>query len=137
MQYKSIEFVPKIEPESLEILSLVYTPGVGHACMAIKENDGLSYLYTNRENQVAVLSFDYEKSLKRAIFLKDTLNIDAFPFEVNQDAIKLVVENIYPEFCGIDLTLISDAVKDINFNVDIPVLKQSGVDIKDFFKPFL
>ena len=26
---------------------------------------------------------DYEKSLKRAIFLKDTLNIDAYPFEVS------------------------------------------------------
>lgn len=136
MQYNSIEYVPKIEPESLEILSLIYTPGVGHSCMAIKENDGLSYLYTNRENQVAVLSFDYEKSLKRAIFLKSTLNIDAFPFEVNQDALKLVVENIYPEFCGIDLTLIADEVKDMEFNIEIPILKQSGVDIKDFFKPF-
>lgn len=136
MQYKSIEFVPKIEPESLEVLSLIYTPGVGHSCMEIKENDGLSYLYTNRENQVAVLSFDYEKSLKRAIFLKDTLNIDAFPFEVEKEALTLVVNNIYPQFCGIDLTLISDEVKDMQFDVEIPVLKQSGVDIKEFFKPF-
>ena len=83
MQYSAIEFIPKIEPDSLEVLSLIYTPGVGHACMEIKENDGLSYMYTNRENSVAVLSFDYEKSLKRAIFLKDTLNIDAYPFEIS------------------------------------------------------
>jgi len=185
MQYKSIEYIPKIEPDSLEVLSLIYTPGVGHACMAIKENDGLSYMYTNRENSVAVLSFDYEKSLKRAIFLKDTLNIDAYPFEVSlpsplaanpllgelashrregvglpteggkcasahppipsplagegdfsmrstsirkmgegyKDILKLVVENIYPNFCGIDLTLISDEVKNIDFDVEIPVLK--------------
>ncbi len=149
MQYKSIEFIPKIEPESLEILSLIYTPGVGHACMKIKENDGLSYLYTNRENSVAVLSFDYEKSLKRAIFLKSTLNIDAYPLEVTypspqpspsssegENILKLVVENIYPNFCGIDLTLISEEIKDIEFNVNIPVLKQAGVDIVDFFKPF-
>jgi len=136
MQYKSIEYVPKIEPDSLEVLSLIYTPGVGHACMKIKENDGLSYMYTNRENSVAVLSFDYEKSLKRAIFLKNTLNIDAYPFEVEKEALKLVVENITPNFCGIDLTLISDDVENMNFNVDIPVLKKSGVDIMDFFKPF-
>lgn len=160
MQYNSIEYIPKIEPESLEILSLIYTPGVGEACMKIEENDGLSYMYTNRENQVAVLSFDYEKSLKRAIFLKNTLNIDAFPFEISIPApkqtleftpllnpppqggrkinyfLKLVVENIYPNFCGIDLTLISDKVKDIDFDVEIPILKESGIDIKDFFKPF-
>lgn len=138
MQYKSIEYIPKIEPESLEILSLIYTPGVGHACMKIKENDGLSYLYTNRENQVAVLSFEYEKSLKRAIFLKNTLNIDAIPFEVvnDKELIKLVVENIYPCFCGIDLTLIADEIEDIQFDVEIPLLMQSGIDIMDFFKPF-
>lgn len=170
MQYKSIEYIPKIEPDSLEVLSLIYTPGVGHACMEIKENDGLSYLYTNRENSVAVLSFDYEKSRKRAMFLKDTLNIDAYPFEVNypspqpspltlrfasetgllasfprrfplsrgegENILKLVVENIYPNFCGIDLTLISEEIKNINFDVEIPVLTKSSIDIKDFFKPF-
>lgn len=161
MQYKAIEFIPKIEPDSLELLSLIYTPGVGHACMEIKENDGLSYMYTNRENSVAVLSFDYEKSLKRAIFLKNTLNIDAYPFEISlpsplagegevpgerasqrnsgegyKSILKLVVENIYPNFCGIDLTLVVEDVKDIGFDVEIPVLKKSGVDIMDFFKPF-
>ena len=31
MQYKSIKYVPKIEPDSSEVLSLIYTPGVGHA----------------------------------------------------------------------------------------------------------
>lgn len=134
--YKTIEYVPKIEPTSSEILSLIYTPGVGHACMKIKGNDGLSYVYTNRENSVAVISFDYEKSLKRAIFLKSTLNIDAYPFECKKDFLKLVVENIYPNFCGIDLTLIADEVKDIRFELEIPVLAKSGVDIKEFFMPF-
>lgn len=185
MQYKSIEFIPKIEPDSLEVLSLIYTPGVGHACMKIKENDGLSYVYTNRENSVAVLSFDYEKSLKRAIFLKSTLNIDAYPFEVSypsppggegkfstrgtsvrklgegyKNTLKLIIENIYPNFCGIDATLIEDEIKDIDFDVEIPVLKNTvthphpqplspqgrgesaldsslkTIDIMDFFHPF-
>lgn len=186
MQYQSINIVPKIEPDSLEVLSLIYTPGVGHACMEIKENNGLSYMYTNRENSVAVLSFDYQKSLKRAIFLKSTLNIDAYPFEISlpspfrgegeavaelarltasdegviEKTLKLIVENIYPNFCGIDLTLVSEEVQNIAFDVEIPVLKsitphpsplpqgareksininpekQHCIDIMDFFKPF-
>lgn len=135
MQYKSIEFIPKIEPTSLEILSLIYTPGVGHACMAIKDDVQESFVYTNRANSVAVISFEYEKSLKRAIFLKDSLNIDAYPFEVKKEDLKLVVENIYPNFCGIDLTLISEEVKDMEFEVPIPVLKKSGANIEEFFNP--
>jgi len=136
MKYRSINYIPKIEPESLEILSLIYTPGVGYSCTAIKGNDGLSYVYTNRENSVAVLSFDYNKSLQRAIFLKDTLNIDAYPFEVSEDVLKLVIENIYPNFCGIDATLIAEDVKNIDYKVEIPVLTESGVNINDFFHPF-
>lgn len=135
MQYHSIEYIPKIEPDSLEVLSVIYTPGVGHACMEIKEDVQDSFIYTNRSNSVAVLSFDYEKSLKRAIFLKDTLNIDAYPFETTKEDLKLVVENIFPNFCGIDLTLISEEVENIDFNVPIPVLKKSGVNIQEFFNP--
>lgn len=136
MQYRSIEYIPKIEPGSLEVLSLIYTPGVGHACMKIKEDIQNSFIYTNRSNSVAVLSFDYEKSLKRAIFLKDTLNIDAYPFEVINDDIKLVVENIYPNFCGIDLTLISGDKCDFDsYNIPIPVLIESGINIQEFFEP--
>lgn len=135
MQYKSIEFIPKIEPKSLEILSLIYTPGVGHACMAIKDDVQESFVYTNRANSVGVISFEYEKSLKRALFLKDTLNIDAYPFEVKQEDLKLVVENIYPNFCGMDLTLISEEVKNMEFDIPIPVLKKSGENIEEKFNP--
>lgn len=134
--YSAIEFVPKIEPESLEILSLIYTPGVGHACMKIKDDVKNSFIYTNRANSVAVLSLDYQKSLKRAMFLKDTLNIDAYPFEVGDKSdLGLVINNIYPNFCGIDLTLISSEVQNINFDVPIPVLKETGVNIEEYFNP--
>lgn len=135
MQSSAIEFVPKIEPENLEILSLIYTPGVGHACLKIEEDEANSFLYTNRSNSVAVISFDYEKSLKRAIFLKNTLGIDAYPLEVSKADVKLVVENIEPNFCGIDLTLISDEVENIKFKNSIPVLKKNGANIESFFKP--
>lgn len=133
--YTGIEFIPKIEPDSLEVLSLIYTPGVGHACMKIKEDIENSFVYTNRSNSVAILSFDYQKSLKRAIFLKDTLNIDAYAYEVVKEDLKLVVENISPNFCGIDLTLISNEVENIDFDVEIPILKKSGVNIQEFFNP--
>lgn len=139
MQLNSIEFVPKIEIDSLDVLSIVYTPGVGYACLKIRDDKKNSFIYTNRSNSVAVLSFNYEKALKRAIFLKNTLNIDAYPFEVALEGVKLVVENIYPNFCGIDMTLISEEAKDIDFkisnSVPIPILKTSGVNIEEFFKP--
>lgn len=136
MHYNSIEYVPKIEPDSLEILSLIYTPGVGYACMEIKDNDGLSYKYTNRENQIAVLAFDYEQALKRAIFLKNTLNIDAIPLSVEKTNLELIINNIYPNFCGIDATLIGEDVENIETKAPIPILTKSGIDIMDFFKPF-
>ena len=153
MQYKSIEFIPKIEVDSLETLALVYTPGVGYACQEIEKDKEKSYDYTNRTNSVAVISFDYDKSLKRAIFLKSTLNIDAYPLEVEitphptlspkgrgnateaQSLLQLVVENIEPNFCGFDMTLISEEIKGIDFNVQIPILKEKNINIMDFFQP--
>ena len=45
----------------------------------------------------------------------------------------MVVENIYISFGAIDLSLISEAVKDIEFKVNIPVLKTAVSDLKEFF----
>lgn len=135
MQFSSIEFIPKVEPDDLEVLSLIYTPGVGQACLKIKDDVANSYIYTNRSNSVAVVSFNYEKSLKRAIFLKNTLNIDAYPFETDKKNLKLVVDNIYPNFCGIDLTLVAEDAKKTKFDCPIPILKEVGVNIEEFFNP--
>lgn len=133
---QGIKVVPKIEIKDKEILSLVYTPGVGSSCLKISENIEAEKIYTNKIDSVAVLSFDYEHSLKRAIFLKSSLLIDAYPLCIKQttpEDLKFVVDNIEPNFCGIDLSLISDYVKEIEFDVDIPVLKGTVPDIKDFF----
>lgn len=135
-KYNGIKIVSKVEVNSKNALAIVYTPGVAASCLKIKENAEASYDYTNRENSVAVISFDYKKSLERAIFLKSTLNIDAYPFEIsseNIDKIKLVVENIEPSFGAIDLSLIEDVVKNIEFNISIPVLKGKTDDLKEFF----
>lgn len=136
VKYNGIKIVSKIEVKDKNTLAIVYTPGVAASCLKIKENPQCSYDYTNRENSVAVISFDYDKSLERAIFLKSTLGIDAYPFEISsQDKvkIKLVADNIEPSFGAIDLSLIENNVKDIDFNVSIPVLKGKTNDLKEFF----
>ncbi len=135
-KFKGIKIVSKVKVEDKASLAIVYTPGVAASCLKIKENSEESYDYTNRENSVAVVSFNYEKSLERSIFLKSTLGIDAYPLEISSEdseKIKLVVENIEPSFGAIDLSLIENNVKNIDFNVSIPVLKGKVEDLKKFF----
>ena len=135
-KYSGIKIVSKVEVADKNALAIVYTPGVAASCLKIKENPESSYDYTNRENSVAVISFDYQKSLERAIFLKSALGIDAYPFEISstdKNKIKLVVDNIEPSFGAIDLSLIADTIEDINFEVEIPVLKGAVPDLKQFF----
>ena len=65
--------------------------------------------------------------------------VEAYISKVIDDfekTVKLVVENIYPNFCGIDLTLLSEEVKNIDFDVEIPVLKSGCADLMDFFEDF-
>ncbi len=136
MKYNGIKIVSKVEVKDKDALAIVYTPGVAASCLKIKDNPEASYDYTNRENSVAVISFNYEKSLERAIFLKSTLGIDAYPFEISsqdEDKIKLVVDNIEPSFGAVDLSLIEENVKNINFDVKIPVLKGTVENLKEFF----
>lgn len=135
-QYQGFKTVPKIAVEDKDTLSLVYTPGVGSSCLAISKNPEAASVYTNKINSVAVISFDYEKALKRAIFLKSVLLIDAYPLvikETTKGNIKFAVENIEINFCAIDLSLMEDYIKDIDFDVEIPVLKASVPDLKGFF----
>ena len=70
VKYNGIKIVSKVEVKDKNTLAIVYTPGVAASCLKIKENPECSYDYTNRENSVAVISFDYDRSLERAIFLK-------------------------------------------------------------------
>ncbi|MGM9994479.1 MAG: NADP-dependent malic enzyme [Candidatus Avigastranaerophilus sp.] len=135
-KYQGIKIVSKVEVNDKKTLAIVYTPGVAASCLKIKENPEASFDYTNRENSAAVISFNYEKSLERAIFLKTSLGIDAYPFEISStrtEKIKLVVDNIEPSFGAVDLSLICDSVKNIDFNVKIPVLKEPVSDLKTFF----
>lgn len=136
MQFKGISIVPKVSVNNREELSLVYTPGVGSSCLKIKENIDASFIYTNRINSVAVISEDYEKSLQRAIFLKNVLLIDAYPLCINQmtkENLEFVVNNIEPNFNAIDLSCVEIDKDTLSFNVKIPVLTKPTNDLKSFF----
>ena len=135
-QYQGFRVTTKIPVDSKEVLSLVYTPGVGSSCLKISENPELVSVLTNKLNSVAVIAFDYDAALKRAMFLKSALMIDAYPFCFSgkeKADLKLVVDNIEPNFCGIDLSLISELAKGIEFDVEIPVLIAPVPDLRDFF----
>ena len=137
MKYNGIIVKPTIEVKDKVFLSLVYTPGVCVACKKIEEDKEKTFDLTNRENSVAVISKNYKKSLERAIFLKSALEIDAYPFEINENSrledLKFVVENIESNFCAFDLSLFSKEIKQIKFNVEVPVLVEPVSDLKTFF----
>ena len=136
MQFKGINIVPKVYVNNREELSLVYTPGVGSSCLAIKENQEASFVYTNRINSVAVVSESYQKALDRAIFLKNVLLIDAYPLCINdmtKENLEFIVNNIEPNFNAIDLSCVEMDKSNLNFDVNIPVLSKPVADIKEFF----
>lgn len=136
-QYNGIKTVPKIAVNDSDTLSLVYTPGVGASSLKIAKNPEAAEVYTNKINSVAVIAFNYAEALERAIFLKSTLLIDAYPLVVSKQIpktdLKLAVENIEINFCAIDLSLMQEFVSDIEFDIEIPVLKGPVADLKDFF----
>ncbi len=135
-QFEGFKITTKIPITDSEVLSLVYTPGVGSSCLKIKEDPEMVSVLTNKINSVAVFSFEYETALKRALFLKSTLLIDAYPLvlkEKSEEDLKFIIENIEQNFCALDLSLIADFVKGIEFGLEIPVLVEPVPDLRDFF----
>ena len=136
MQFKGINIVPKVSVKNRDELSLVYTPGVGSSCLAIKENIDASFIYTNRINSVAVISESYQKALERSIFLKNVLLIDAYPLCINEmtkENLEFIVNNIEPNFNAIDLSSVDIDKSNLEFDVKIPVLLEPVKDLKEFF----
>ncbi len=125
---KIIDIVSKVKVDSKELLALVYTPGVAKSSTAIYEDYDKVFDLTNRSNSVAVLSFDYFESLKRAIYLKETYGADAYPLEIKRNElsddeaarnkeIDFVIENIMPNFMGVDKVLIEGGAYDSEFDI--------------------
>src|SRR5574344_408976 len=134
-EFNSIKIVPKFEIETDDELALVYTPGVGAVSNLIKDNSDASFIYTNRANSVGVFAFDYKEATKRAIFLKSTLSIDAYPFEIeNPNDIDFILDNLEPNFCAFDVSLLN--LKNKKFKLEVPVLVESVQNLSNFFNAF-
>ncbi len=105
----TIEIVSKIEVDTNKKLALVYTPGVAESSMEIYNNPDRVFDLTNRSNSIGIISYSYEDSYKRAVYIKKTYNIDAYPLEIKKttkEDLDFVIDNIMPNFMGVDTALI-------------------------------
>jgi malate dehydrogenase (oxaloacetate-decarboxylating) len=115
-----IEVVSKVKVETIDDLSLAYTPGVAEPCRKIHENEENVYKYTAKGNMVAVVTdgtavlglgdIGPKAGLPvmegKAILFKEFGNVDAFPICLdtkNVDEIVHIVKMISPGFGGINL----------------------------------
>ena len=114
----------KMKVETMDDLSIAYTPGVAAVSMAIYNDKSESYALTNRGNMVAVVSdgsavlglgnVGPEAAMAvmegKSILFKGLADIDAFPLCLaTQDSASIIqtVKNIVPSFGGINLEDIS------------------------------
>jgi malate dehydrogenase (oxaloacetate-decarboxylating) len=110
----------KMKVETMEELSIAYTPGVAAVSMAIHNDKAESYALTNRGNMVAVVSdgsavlglgnVGPEAAMAvmegKSILFKGLADIDAFPLCLaTQDNASIIetCRNIVPSFGGINL----------------------------------
>lgn len=115
-----IKIENKIDVDSLEVLSRVYSPGVAQPCLEIKENVNEVYKYTWKSNSVAVVSngtavlglgnIGPEAGLPvmegKAMLFNKMANIDAVPLCINAHTAQEVIDfckAIAPTFGGINL----------------------------------
>ena len=115
-----LDIQTKMKIETREDLSTCYTPGVAAPCLEIKKDKRNSYIYTGRQNLVAVISdgsavlglgnIGPEAGMpvmegKCALF-KALANVDAFPICLNTqdtDALVEIISSLEPTFGGINL----------------------------------
>ncbi len=137
-----VSIASKMAVETLEDLSIAYTPGVASVCMAIAEDKGESFHLTNRANTVAVVTdgsavlglgnIGAEAAMPvmegKSILFKILADIDAFPICLatqDSDAIIQTVRNLAPSFGGINLEDIAAprcfAIEDALQDLGIPV----------------
>jgi malate dehydrogenase (oxaloacetate-decarboxylating) len=119
-----IEIKSKVPLRSMDDLSLSYTPGVASPCLEIAKNPADAYIYTFKQNSVAVIS-DGSAVLGlgniggiaglpvmegKALLFKEFANVDAIPIVLSTqdpDEIIATVKAISPTFGGINLEDIS------------------------------
>ncbi|MCH7736427.1 MAG: NADP-dependent malic enzyme [Chloroflexi bacterium] len=137
-----VSIAPKMKVETLDDLSIAYTPGVATVCMAIHADISESYHLTNRANTVAIVTdgsavlglgnIGPEAAMPvmegKSILFKGLADIDAFPICLatqDNDIIIQTVRVLAPSFGGINLEDIAaprcfdieDALQDLGIPV--------------------
>ncbi len=138
-----IEVKSKIPVNTIEDLSLAYTPGVAAVCTAIAEDESKLYDLTMKSNTVAVVT-DGSAVLGlgnigpraalpvmegKALLFKEFGGVDAFPLLIDSNEVEVIVrtvEMIAPGFGGINLEDISaprcfEIERRLKKSLDIPV----------------
>ena len=115
-----VSIASKMKVETMEELSIAYTPGVAAVCLAIDSDKSESFALTNRGNTVAVVTdgsavlglgnIGPEAALPvmegKSILFKGLADVDAFPICLGtQDNASIIqtVRNLAPCFGGINL----------------------------------
>lgn len=119
-----LEVVSRAKVQNKQDLALAYTPGVAAPCLAIKENNDLSYSLTRKWNTVAVITdgsavlglgnIGAEAGMPvmegKCVLFKEFADVDAIPICLktqNVDEIISTIYNISSSFGGINLEDIS------------------------------
>ena len=119
-----VSMASKMAVETLEDLSIAYTPGVGSVCMAIAGDKTESFELTNRGNTVAVVTdgsavlglgnIGAEAAMPvmegKAILFKGLADVDAIPICLGTQDTGAIIETVRalaPSFGGINLEDIS------------------------------
>src|SRR5258706_896241 len=117
---EKIEVVPAKPVATARDLSLAYSPGVAEPCLAIEQDQELSYKYTARGNLVAVISngtavlglgdigaYASKPVMEgKGVLFKKFADIDVFDIEVDEkeiDKFCAVVKALEPTFGAINL----------------------------------
>lgn len=137
------EVVSRAELNTMEDLSIAYTPGVAEPCLAINKDVDLSYIYTRRSNLVAVITdgtavlglgdIGPEAGMPvmegKCCLFKHFGGVDAFPLCIrskNVDEIVNTVALLAGSFGGINLEDIAaprcfEIEKKLKERCDIPI----------------
>ena len=103
-----IEVGYRCEVESMDDLSVAYTPGVAQPCLAISDDVELSYKYTRRSNLVAVVTdgtavlglgdIGPEAGMPvmegKCVLFKRFGNVDAFPLCIRSKDVDTIVDTV-------------------------------------------
>ena len=103
-----IEIKTKIKTDSPEILSRVYTPGVGECCIEIKKDSQKLMELTNYANSIAVPGFERDKTnIEQTVLKYIKKGFSAYPLILKENSKitpQKIFESLTPTFSAFDTT---------------------------------